>query len=104
EGIVHPLTVQQSVLNNLEIAKDYPDNQEKLFQFIYSRYIAINDVEKAQNFDVLASKLMAGYTVIFVEGVNEAIVIDTIGGEFRAIEEPVTETLIRGSRTGFVEN
>src|SRR5699024_3799087 len=43
-------------------------------------------------------------TIIFIDGEKEALMIQTIGGEFRTIEEPITETLIRGPRSGFVEN
>ena len=42
--------------------------------------------------------------MLFIDGMTEVLVINTIGGEFRAIEEPVTETLIRGPRSGFVES
>jgi len=104
EGIVDPIAIQQSVLNNLETAKNYPDNHQELFQFIYQKYIAINDVQTVQSFDDLTQKLLSGFTIIFIDGVKEALMIQTIGGEFRAIEEPITETLIRGPRSGFVEN
>lgn len=104
EGITEPQAIQQSVLGNLESAENYPNNKEELFQFIYAKYIAINDVHKVQTFDELTTKLLAGYTILLIDGVNEVLVIDTIGGEFRAIEEPVTETLIRGPRAGFVES
>lgn len=104
EGLVEPIAIQQSILGNLESAEDYPNNSEQLLQFIYTKYIAINDVQKAQIFDELTTKLLAGYTILFIDGVSDVLVIETIGGEFRAIEEPVTETLIRGPRAGFVEN
>ncbi|HLR72248.1 MAG TPA: spore germination protein, partial [Pseudogracilibacillus sp.] len=104
EGLVQPLSVQQGILTNLELNKTFPDTSDDLFQFIYTHCIAINDVQKTQTFDDVSAKLLAGYTAIFIDGVSEALIINTIGGEYRAIEEPVTETLIRGSRTGFVEN
>src|SRR5699024_11598454 len=42
--------------------------------------------------------------IIMIDGVACAMTVETIGGEQRAIEEPVSETLIRGPRSGFVEN
>src|SRR5690625_5832654 len=56
EGIVDPIAIQQSVLNNLETAKNYPDNHQELFQFIYQKYIAINDVQTVQSFDDLTQR------------------------------------------------
>lgn len=104
EGIIDPQSVQLGILANLEQVQHFPDNGKELFEFIYTKEIANNDVRKAQNFDELSLALLSGFSILFIDQVNEALMIQTIGGQYRGIEEPVTETLIRGSRTGFVEN
>jgi len=104
EGIVNSLNVNLAIMNNLEQAEDLPSKADELFAYIYDKLIAVNNVHKSSNFDDITLELISGYTVIYVDGVDTAILVETIGGEIRAIEEPITETLIRGPRDGFVEN
>lgn len=48
--------------------------------------------------------IAAGNVAIFIDGEKEAIVIDFIHLEQRAIEEPTTEMTIRGPKDGFNES
>src|SRR5699024_419916 len=48
--------------------------------------------------------LLDGETVIYVEGVTEVLIVNTVGGEHRSVEEPQAEGVLRGPREGFVEN
>lgn len=104
EGIVDSQSTQDSILGNLEGAQNLPDKENELFQYIFNKQIAVNDVQKGTTFDDITFSLLSGFTILFVDGMEEALMINTIGGETRAIEEPVAETLIRGPRAGFVEN
>lgn len=104
EGIVDPQTVHESILGNLEQQEQLPEESDSLFEHIYEKSISVNDVQKVNSFEDLTNSLLAGSTILMIDGVACAMVIDTIGGEERAIEEPVSETLIRGPRSGFVEN
>src|SRR5690625_5279051 len=104
EGIVDPISTEQSVLNNLEMQKELPLNTIELFDYINNKLIAINDVQKEANFNKIIDYLLSGMTIFFMDGIEHVLVINTIGGNFRQIDEPVTETLIRGPRDGFVEN
>src|SRR5699024_5904263 len=104
EGNVNSLNVTLANMNNLEQEEDLPSKADELFAYIYDKLIAVNNVHKSSNFYDITLELISGYTVIYVDGVDTAILVETIGGEIRAIEEPITETLIRGPRDGFVEN
>ncbi len=104
EGIIDPVTTEQSILNNLEMERNLPQNSVDLFEFIFHKLIAVNDVQKESNFNEVTNSLLSGKTIFFVDGMEQCLTINTIGGNFRQIEEPVTETLIRGPRDGFVEN
>jgi len=106
EGIVNELSIQENILDNLERANNLnklPNEAQALFDTIYSKQIAVNDVQKVSTLDEVALPLLSGKTIVYVDGVNTALTVETIGGEIRAIEEPLTETLIRGPRSGFVE-
>lgn len=104
EGIVDPIATQQSILDNVEKAKNLPANGNELFDYIYNKLIAVNDVQKETNFQKMTISLLSGMTILFIDGVEQGLIINTIGGNFRQIDEPITETLIRGPRDGFVES
>ncbi|GAA3322503.1 hypothetical protein GCM10020331_042640 [Ectobacillus funiculus] len=53
--------------------------------------------------EVLSSAL-SGLIIIFVEGEEEAFVIDVRSYPGRSPAEPDTEKVVRGARDGFVEN
>lgn len=103
EGIVNEDSIQKNILGSLENAQQLPSSPQELFDNIYFKQIAINDVQKANTLDDVSLPLLSGQTILYINGINTALTIDTIGGEQRAIEEPLTETLIRGPRSGFVE-
>jgi spore germination protein KA len=47
--------------------------------------------------------LLRGQTVVAVEGLDAALLIDTRNIEKRAVDQPATEQAIRGPREGFIE-
>lgn len=104
DGLVDAKTVQVSILENLENAKQLPTEGKELFQHIYNKLLSVIHVEKGKTLDEITLPLLSGSTLLYIDGVETALIVDTSGGEMRSIEEPVTETLIRGPREGFIEN
>lgn len=107
DGIVDAAQIQSNIIQNVIVnIKEFqrPENTQGLFQFIHEQMIAVGKVEKTNIFDDVMIGILAGETVLFLDGVQHVLTMDTRGGENRAIQEPVTETLIRGPRDGFVEN
>lgn len=47
--------------------------------------------------------LLKGDPLLFIDGIDKVFVIGARAWEMRGIEEPVTETVVRGPREGFVE-
>jgi spore germination protein KA len=52
---------------------------------------------------VAIEALLCGQTIVVVEGLDEAILINTRHIEKRAVDQPATEQVIRGPREGFIE-
>jgi spore germination protein len=59
---------------------------------------------KVKTWDEVGKGLLQGQSVLFIDGYNEALVINTKGWAERSVEESKTETTIKGSHDGFVEN
>mgnify|MGYP005827671869 CR=1 FL=1 len=66
-------------------------------------YIPYVEVELSDDLDELTDKVLAGPTVLFVDGLTKGIVIDARTYPVRGPEEPDTERVVRGSRDGYVE-
>lgn len=107
DGLVNEDLIQNQIMKNVQLrAKSIqlPDEKSKLFEVIYEEIVSATNTEKASTFDELSLALLDGDTIFYLDGVKEVLIADTKFWESRAIEEPVSETLIRGPRNGFVEN
>ena len=49
EGIVDAQTIHESILGNLEQQDQLPEESDPLFEHIYNKSIAVNDVEKTNS-------------------------------------------------------
>lgn len=66
-------------------------------------YIPYVEVDKNKDLDVVVDTVLAGPTVLVVDGIDEAIIIDARTYPVRGPEEPDTERVVRGARDGYVE-
>ncbi|WP_102345593.1 spore germination protein [Bacillus sp. Marseille-P3661] len=66
-------------------------------------YVPYIEVEKQKDLDAVVDTVLAGPTVLLVDGIDEAIIIDARTYPVRGPEEPDTERVVRGARDGYVE-
>lgn len=102
KGLVNEEQVNNNILRILELNKK--DIQGNLFDTVYEEMIALTEIKKSQKLEQVIKTLLSGDTVVLLDNCDLAIQLGTSGGEFRAIEEPQSEAVIRSSRSGFVEN
>ncbi|HZG58815.1 spore germination protein [Paenibacillus sp.] len=58
----------------------------------------------AQTIEEASKRLLAGGTVVFVDGLREAWIASTDGGQRRSVTEPSSEAVVRGPREAFNES
>src|SRR5690606_2804998 len=51
----------------------------------------------------IVDAILMGYTVVVIENMDEAFIIQSRRVEKRAIEQPHTEQVVQGAREGFIE-
>ncbi|MBR2974732.1 MAG: spore germination protein [Clostridia bacterium] len=56
------------------------------------------------NFDDVVTNYLAGYTLVFADGADQCVAIDTFVATGRTVTEPPTSAVMRGPREGFVES
>ncbi|MBH0229648.1 spore germination protein [Halobacillus yeomjeoni] len=96
-----PIIVQ--LMRQLFEMNDLEEPGEDIFQQIKGD-IPHQQVEVVESLDQCITQLLSGLAVIFVEGVQSALIVDVRSYPGRTPEEPDTEKVIRGSRDGFTEN
>ncbi|MFA1819512.1 spore germination protein [Virgibacillus oceani] len=107
DGMVDNQLVNKNIVKNLQIISNQtqmPSDKNLLLEEIKNNIISVSEIEKAATWDDMTIALLSGSTVLFIDGVMEVLVMSTPGMEKRAIEEPESESLIRGPRNGFIEN
>ena len=70
---------------------------------IAARLVSASEIQIQYEWEPVLMGIAAGSTALFVDGVRGAVVVSTPGWERRGVDEPVTESVVRGPREGFTE-
>lgn len=100
DGLVNNRIIETGILQPLQHHTVNLENMEQLQEQI----LRTTSGSIVTTYQEAVDGLFIGNTVLFLEGADQAVILNTIGGENRAIDEPSTEPVIRGPRDGFVEN
>ncbi|MCC5910677.1 MAG: spore germination protein [Clostridiaceae bacterium] len=66
--------------------------------------ISVNSIDSTHSFEELIEAILSGNTVLFMNNCNQGLVLSTVGGDGRSVEESPVENIIRGPRDSFVES
>lgn len=84
-----------------ELGTQIPSNSR--VDLLLNKIIFAYDNIKLKDISECIDTILNGYTVLFIEGCNEAISINTKDIRERAISEPESNKVTRGPRAGFTE-
>ncbi len=70
----------------------------------FYRYINLPECETLSTTEEVVEKVLAGDSVILVDGIDNGISVATRKPASRAVTEPPTASILKGPREGFVEN
>lgn len=94
--LIEPMVRNQALQEKLDL--------QKILIMIQDDVVSLGGVKTGNKWDELLESLMSGETLIFADGINEALIVSAKGGEKRSIMEPSTQMSIRGSRESFTES
>jgi spore germination protein KA len=106
QGLVDSKSVQELLKELFLAVQDQGTNsalQNKL-DLIRSVAAVSGKVKTIDHFDLLFESLLAGDTVILVDGYSSGFAISTRGSNERSVEEPISQSVVRGPREGFTES
>ena len=106
DGLVDPQVVNRDVLFPLLNEANWGKNQGDidLLAYVADNLLAVGEIERNTNFRQTMQALLAGNTILMVDGQAEALLLASKGWEKRAIREPEAEQIILGPHEGFTEN
>ena len=90
-------------LHALQQLIDNSTQEELSTDYLEKQIISVNSVTEVTKLEDTTKEILNGYTVLLVDQLDKAIVLEAIGGTFRSISEPDSESVIRGPREGFTE-
>ncbi|WP_129597447.1 spore germination protein [Anaerophilus nitritogenes] len=103
DGMVKKEDIQDFIIQPVVESKD-PKNQDlNILERLSNQIITTAEIQKQKDIDHLVGAILSGDSVLLIEGVKEALILDTKGWAFRAITEPISEQVVRGPREGFTE-
>nr|WP_274655465.1 spore germination protein [Paenibacillus humicola] len=106
DGLVDKSLINEQVLKPLMkyfTGKETPA-PDQLARLIEQEVLSVIEIQTAESMDEAVNGILEGNAALFVDGCSRVIVLDSKGWKSRSVEEPQTESIIRGSREGFTED
>ncbi|WP_283610260.1 spore germination protein [Faecalispora anaeroviscerum] len=83
--------------------KGIGNKTEIYFEMLQNTPLCGSNVTTGSNDEEIIQQILEGHTVIIFDGIEPFLCYNTYGPEGRAIEEPTSQTVIRGPKEGFTE-
>lgn len=104
DGMVNKEIINENIIQPIfETTSKELDANKKLIDMLKNKIVVSSTVKSEKNVYELISICLYGDTILLVDGVNEALLIESKGWATRAITEPTSERIVRGPREGFNE-
>lgn len=101
-GLVNTAIVSEFIIKPLNLAELI--NKEGIINDLTKNIIQIDDIKKTSNIKEIIVDVTYGEVILFIDGINEVLVLNTKLLEKRAIDEPSSEKVLTGPREGFTES
>lgn len=82
---------------------DHERATSRLYDIVHNRLVH-QSVEPVKTIEEAVDEVLSGLIAVFIEGYEEALIVDVRSYPGRQPSEPDTEKVVRGSRDGYVEN
>ncbi|WP_416723051.1 spore germination protein [Bacillus stercoris] len=70
---------------------------------VKNQIVSIGDVIESEKISDIVLNVFMGSAALLIDGMPQAFLLGTVKKQNRSIEEPLSEALVRGPRTGFTE-
>lgn len=108
DGLVDVKAVNDFILKPLMLESRIAEpagmeDGENAFDMIRNRALPGSNVREARDLSRLIGSVLGGDTAVLIDGAPAAMLVSTKGFEHRSVDEPQSESVVRGPRDGFIE-
>lgn len=105
-AIVYMLGLTDTIALSKLIVKPLQQNTKKItsLQTLSESILPLSEMEEESVDEEIYSNILKGKAILLVDGISQALVLAVDKIKERAIAEPPTSTVLKGPRSGFVEN
>lgn len=107
DGLIDRNLVNENIMKplmfNIHYMCDETDEEIDNIAYIESTLLSVGEIKETASMNKAVDSFLSGDTILLLDGSKEALVIGLHGWKTRSIEEPKTESVVRGPREGFSE-
>jgi spore germination protein KA len=106
DGMANVRVINDDVIKPLlfEFKENELKDKDSIINYVVKSIISINEIEVVEKLSDAMNGFLNGDVVLFIAGVEKAVIMNSKGWEKRSVSEPGSEAVIRGPRESFVEN
>ncbi|WMJ24043.1 spore germination protein [Paludicola sp. MB14-C6] len=102
DGLVNSTIINENIIRPI-FSSTILENNDCIITTIMNQVILINEIQKTNDMVTIVQSITYGDTILFIDGYDEALILNTKSFETRAIAEPDSEKIIQGPKEGFSE-
>ncbi|MDR3541332.1 MAG: spore germination protein [Desulfosporosinus sp.] len=102
-GLINEESVNENLIRPL-MSLNRDISLESVLKVVKDSALFVASIQEKQKLDDLVTGILSGDTALFIEGTDSALLASIRGWEARGVDEPKTESVVRGPREGFVES
>lgn len=104
DGLTDKALISETILKPLMYRTDGNPLPEKVdLEYVRAELLFTGSIDTKKALKDVVSHILSGDTALLMDGAAEALVISLRGWQSRGIQEPQTESVVRGPREGFSE-
>lgn len=103
DGLVNLNIINDNIIKPLQLSP-VKGPKQKLIDNLADQVLTVNSIKKTTGYQEITEAITYGDTILFVEGTEQALILDTKGFMIRSITEPDSEKNLNGPREGFTES
>ncbi|WP_459910201.1 spore germination protein [Desulfotomaculum defluvii] len=104
EGLSDKAVINQNILQPMMLFSNFHEKVDGyLLDHIRKRIITSNQVNVHSSFEQVVGGVNYGSTAVFIDGVDQALLVETKGWEHRGVGVPSNEPAVRGPQEAFGE-
>ena len=103
EGAAKAESIQEFVMKPL-LECDTDAGGEEPLEFLRQKVLTAISLQQVSDFQSIADEILNGNTALVLDGIPQALIIDTRGFEYRSIEKPSLEQSLWGPKESFIES